>query len=68
MQTPTLKTLKSMHDELKLKIHLAGLEVRSEWEELEPRLEKALNNAAEATTEALEDLQIRLEAIRRRLN
>ncbi|MFT3712201.1 MAG: hypothetical protein QM817_31540 [Archangium sp.] len=68
MQSPNLEALKSLRDELKLKIHLAGMEVRSEWEQLEPQLERALSSASVATTEALADLKKRLDALSKRLN
>ncbi len=34
---PGLDTLAQMRDELRVKIHLARLEARSEWERLEPK-------------------------------
>jgi hypothetical protein len=32
--------LRGLRDEIRLKVHLAGMDAKSAWEELEPRLEK----------------------------
>jgi len=37
-RAPTLDDVRRIADELKLKIHLAGMEVRDRWNELQPRL------------------------------
>ena len=34
----TLDELKTLRDEIKVKLHLASMEVKSEWEQLEPKL------------------------------
>jgi hypothetical protein len=35
-----LDELRGLRDEIVLKVHLAGMDAKSAWEELEPRLEK----------------------------
>jgi len=34
----TLDELKTLRDEIKVKVHLATMEAKSEWEQLEPKL------------------------------
>lgn len=62
------QNLKAMRDELKLKMHLAKLEVRTEWERLEPQIERALSNVAIVTGEAMADLQKRVTELKSRLS
>jgi HAMP domain-containing protein len=35
-----LKELKQVRDQIRLKMHLAGMEAKQQWEELEPKLEE----------------------------
>lgn len=65
--TPQVNTLKTLRDELKLKMHLAGMELKSEWDRLEPEVERAVSSAAIVTGEALADLHKRLEELKQRL-
>jgi len=65
-----LADLKQYRDELRVQMHLAKAELRDEFEELEnnwqklqPRLEKATQDAAEAGKEALDALFDAGEAI-----
>jgi hypothetical protein len=66
-KSPQVNALKAMRDELRLKVHLAGMELKSEWEKLEPQLEHVIAETAVVSGEALADLQKRLEELRRRL-
>jgi hypothetical protein len=63
--------LRGMADELRLKIHLAGMEAKDAWNKLEPKLldfEKRAENAAQATAHELrevgKDLKQRIQKIR----
>jgi hypothetical protein len=56
----TFTKLTALRDETRVKIHLAGMDVRSAWDELQPKLEeaehvarRAAETASEATLEAL---------------
>lgn len=63
----TRESLKTLRDELALKAHLARMDLRTEWEKLEPQFERALSSAAIVTVEVLEDLQKRAEELRSRM-
>lgn len=69
--TPDLKAfqqdLRALRDEVRLKLHLAGMDLKTEWEKLEPQLERALNSAAQVSSEAVADLKKRLTEFRKRL-
>jgi len=38
--------LRTLRDEVRVQLHLGGLDVKSEWNRLEPRLEAVLERAA----------------------
>ncbi len=44
--------LRKMRDEVRVQLHLGGMEVKQEWNKLEPRLESALDRAAKDVSEA----------------
>jgi len=55
-QLSTWDDLRRVADELELKIHLAGMEARDRWQQLQPRLvklEQQLSHAGERATEAV---------------
>jgi adenine-specific DNA methylase len=45
-------TLRRLRDELKLEIHLAGMEARDKWQELQPRIEKLQEKVLAASDRA----------------
>jgi ribosome recycling factor len=52
-----MKELKSMAEQIRLEIHLAGMEARDKWRELEPRLgklEQEVEDKGEQVGEAVE--------------
>lgn len=60
----SLGLLQTLRDELRVKLHLAGMDVKDEWNKLEPKLEeieKSAENASEASlrsvTEAIKKLE-----------
>lgn len=63
-----LDTLQSLRDEIRLQIHLAGMDAKDRWRELEPRIETALGRAAEGGSELgktlLQDLTEELQKLR----
>jgi hypothetical protein len=60
--------LKAMRDELNLKMHLAKMEVRDEWQKLEPQVQHVLSNVAIVSGEAMADLQKRMLELKSRLS
>jgi hypothetical protein len=59
--------VRALRDEVKLKVHLAGMDLKTEWEKLEPQIERAASNAAVVSGEVMEDLKKRLVEFRQRL-
>ena len=71
--TGALDDLVQLRDEIRVKVHLAGLDARTEWGRLEPRvdelegkargaLDKAAGEVAQGTREALDEV---IEAMKR---
>jgi hypothetical protein len=60
--------LKMMRDELNLKMHLAKMEVRDEWQKLEPQVQHVLSNVAIVSGEAMADLHKRMLELKSRLS
>ncbi|NOK39430.1 hypothetical protein HMI49_40305 [Corallococcus exercitus] len=48
---PGLETLRTLRDELRLKMHLAGMETRERWRMLEPKVREAEQRADALTQE-----------------
>lgn len=59
--------IRALRDEVRLKLHLAGMDLRQEWEKLEPQLDRAMNSAAQVSSEVVADLKKRLSEFRKRL-
>jgi len=59
--------VRALRDEVRLKLHLAGMDLKQEWENLEPQIDRAINNAAHVSSEAVTDLKRRLNEFRKRL-
>lgn len=65
-----LTQLAVLRDEIRLKIHLASMDVRDEWAALEPELERALGRVGVATRDmdaAVRDLVSRVRLVRRKI-
>lgn len=62
--TDSLSQLRTVADEIRVRIHLAGMDARDAWERLEPRLERAAAQAGEASREVLADLGKELRTLR----
>lgn len=62
-----LKLIQSLRDEIKLKAHLATMDLKTEWERLEPQVERALSSAQIVSEEVIGDLKRRMTELRRRL-
>lgn len=66
-----LDDLATLRDEIRLKVHLAGMEIKDEWRKLEPQLlevEQAAAKVTEATREALHDAVAKLKKLRDKMN
>ncbi len=59
--------LKALRDEINLKVHLAGMDLRDEWARLEPQAEKVWRELSETTADAAKDLRQRIEQLRAQL-
>ena len=59
--------VRALRDEVRLKLHLAGMDLKQEWEKLEPQVERAINSAAQVSNEVITDLKKRLAEFRTRL-
>lgn len=57
-----------LRDEMRLKVHLAGMDLKQEWEVIEPQLERAINEAAVIGVEAVADLKKRAIEFRKKLS
>lgn len=47
--TANLEQLRALRDEVRLKIHLATMDAKDRWRELEPRVTAVVNQAAKST-------------------
>lgn len=59
--------VRALRDEVRLKLHLASMDLKQEWENLEPQLDRAINSAAIVSGEVVADLKKRLMEFRKRL-
>ena len=55
-----LQRLKTLRDEIRLEIHLAGMEAKERWKELEPKV----HDAERLAGEAIDELVVRVRALR----
>jgi hypothetical protein len=70
----TVDVLKTLRDETKLKIHLANMDIKKTWDELQPKLveaeqhgTRAAEHATEATLDALKATVKRLQDVAKSL-
>ncbi len=48
--------LEQMADEIRVKLHLAGMDAKDAWNKLEPRLDEARRHAAAGSRKAFDDI------------
>lgn len=54
-----LDELEQISDEIRVKVHLAGMDAKDAWKKLEPRIDEAkahANKATDASIHAVEDI------------
>jgi hypothetical protein len=57
--------MEQLADEIRLKIHLAGMDAKDAWSSLEPRLEEARKHAREASHASSVAIDETLDAFRK---
>ncbi|HRI11214.1 MAG TPA: hypothetical protein PKW35_25525 [Nannocystaceae bacterium] len=69
-----LADLRTLRDEIGLKLHLAGMDARQAWEQLEPRIaelesqaQSASESAAQATDKVIAELREALGNLRKKV-
>jgi hypothetical protein len=65
--TKTVGLLKTMRDEIKVKLHLAGQEAKDRWQKIEPEIEKAGNEVAKTTKATVDELVTRVKEFKKDL-
>ena len=60
----TLDELERLRDEIKVNAHLAAMDAKDKWHELEPQLERAENVAKEALQDVLQRARAVRDAVR----
>lgn len=61
----TMAQLRTLRDEVRVDLHLAGMEAKDHWKKLEPRLAEAEHVARSETEASKRALDETLEALRR---
>ena len=59
--------MRTLRDEVKVKLHLAGMDAKDQWAKLEPELskvERAADQATESSKKLLDETLKRLKSIR----
>ena len=67
----SLGLMRTLRDEVRLKLHLAGMDAKEEWRSLEPHLtdiERAASELTETTRKAIADAVKRLSKLRASLS
>ena len=59
--------LRTLRDELRLKAHLASMDLKDEWEKMEPEVDKVWKELSETSVDAARDMKERLVKLRDRV-
>jgi len=62
------REVRALADELRVKLHLAGMEIKEEFTKLEPQIDRAFSSASIVSTEVWGDLKKRLTELKHRLH
>lgn len=63
----SLGQLKTLRDEIRVDLHLAGMDAKDKWKELEPKFheaEKLVENISEVSRHAMEEMVSRFRTFR----
>ncbi len=60
----SLNVLRTLRDEVRVQMHLASMEAKERWSDLEPRIEGVLQSAHEATESSRETVTEALKLMR----
>lgn len=63
--------LRAMKDEIRVQLHLASMDMKAEWEKLQPKLqeaEKVWDVMSDSALDALHDLQKRMKIFKAKLH
>jgi hypothetical protein len=67
-----MTAIRHLSDDLRVRIHLGGLDAKKQWQELEPKIESTLKKAgdevSQASCRAARELQSTLEKLRSSLH
>jgi hypothetical protein len=61
-------TLRTLRDEIRVRLHLASMEARERWERLDAEAEKLLHRTGHASKQVIDELVGRLQELRRSLD
>ena len=71
----SLELVSQLKDEIRVKMHLAGMDAKDQWNRLEPRIRdveaeigRAAGDVSDASREALRDLITKMRTLRDRLH
>ena len=60
----SLNLLRTLRDEVRVQVHLAGMEAKERWGDLEPRIDTVLQSAHEATDSSRDTVAEAVKLIR----
>ena len=63
----TADLLKTMRDEIKVKLHLAGQEAKDRWQKIEPEIEKVGQEIAKTSKTTMDELVTRVKEFKKDL-
>jgi hypothetical protein len=62
-----VEVLRTLRDEIKVKLHLGGMDAKDQWAKLEPELfkvERAAQQATDASKKLLDDALVKLKSLK----
>ncbi len=62
------REVRALADEVRVKLHLAGMELKEEFTKLEPQINRAVSSATIVSNEVWGDLKKRLTELKQRLH
>jgi hypothetical protein len=63
----TADMLKTLRDEVRVKLHLAGQEAKDRWQKIEPQIEKVGDDIAKTSKSAVDELVTRVKEFKKEL-